>query len=203
MRVFGRDLLVRANLGLLLARADLRHDGVMSKASAIRYVIAESSLGHVLVASTDRGVCRVDIARSREKLRSALAREFPRASLEETASRGAHVAEILRRIEGRADAIAVPLDVRATEFQRRVWNALCGIPLGETRSYSQIARSIGAPRAARAVGAACGKNPVALVIPCHRAVREDGGLAGFAWGGIDVKRRLLDRERRTARTARP
>jgi AraC family transcriptional regulator of adaptative response/methylated-DNA-[protein]-cysteine methyltransferase len=164
----------------------------------IRYAIAKSTVGHVLVAVTDRGLCRVGIGDSREKLRGALAEEFPRATLEEsTADLAPHVSEVLRQVEGGTEQVSLPLDVRATAFQRRVWDALRKIPYGETRSYSEIARSIGAPRAARAVGAACGQNPVALVIPCHRAVREDGGLAGFAWG-LDVKRRLLDRERASA-----
>jgi AraC family transcriptional regulator of adaptative response/methylated-DNA-[protein]-cysteine methyltransferase len=157
--------------------------------------MARSSLGHVLVAATDRGLCRVSLGASREGLWTALARAFPRVTLEESAAElTPHMTDVLGRIEGAADQALPALDVRATAFQRRVWDALCEIPYGETRTYSEIARSIGAPRAARAVGAACGKNPLALVIPCHRALREDGGLAGFAWG-LDVKRRLLEIER--------
>jgi AraC family transcriptional regulator of adaptative response/methylated-DNA-[protein]-cysteine methyltransferase len=163
----------------------------------IRYAIAKSSLGFVLVAATDRGLCRVAMSGSRESLRKALAEEYPRATLEESdVELAPRVAEVLRHVEGRARADSLPLDVRATAFQRRVWDALREIPYGETRTYSDIARSIGAPRAARAVGSACGQNPVALVIPCHRAVREDGGLGGYAWG-LDVKRRLLEIERGT------
>jgi AraC family transcriptional regulator of adaptative response/methylated-DNA-[protein]-cysteine methyltransferase len=161
----------------------------------IRFAMTRSSLGFVLVAATDRGLCRVALADSRDRLRQALADDFPGAALEESRSELApHLAEVLRHIDGTADDVSLPLDVRATTFQRRVWDALRQIPYGETRTYSEIARSIGEPRAARAVGAACGQNPLALVIPCHRAVREDGGLAGFAWG-LDVKRRLLDIER--------
>jgi AraC family transcriptional regulator of adaptative response/methylated-DNA-[protein]-cysteine methyltransferase len=180
----------RAHLGMTPLTYARGGDGMR-----IRYAIASSSLGHVLVAATDRGLCRVAMADSRERLTRALAQEFPRASLEESAAELApQVSDVLRRIEGGAGQGSLPLDVQATAFQRRVWDALREIPRGETRSYSQIARSIGSPGAARAVGAACGKNPVALVIPCHRAVRQDGGLGGFAWG-IDVKRRLLDLER--------
>jgi AraC family transcriptional regulator of adaptative response/methylated-DNA-[protein]-cysteine methyltransferase len=164
----------------------------------IRYAMAKSSLGLVLVAATDRGLCRVALGESRHSLREALAKEFPRAALEESDNElAAHTTAVLRRIDGEAPEVSVPLDVHATDFQRRVWEALRNIPYGETRSYSQIARSIGEPRAARAVGAACAKNPTAVVIPCHRAVREDGGLGGFAWG-LDKKRRLLDVERSVA-----
>jgi AraC family transcriptional regulator of adaptative response/methylated-DNA-[protein]-cysteine methyltransferase len=158
----------------------------------VRYAVAKSSLGFVLVAATDRGVCRVALSSSRESLRRALVEEFPRATLDESVELAPRMAEVLGHIEGRG--ASMPLDVRATAFQRRVWDALREIPYGETRTYSDIAKAIGAPRAARAVGSACGKNPVALVIPCHRAVREDGGLGGYAWG-LDVKRRLLDLER--------
>jgi AraC family transcriptional regulator of adaptative response/methylated-DNA-[protein]-cysteine methyltransferase len=102
---------------------------------------------------------------------------------------------VLARLEGGGPDPRLPLDIRATAFQRRVWQALCAIPRGETRSYGAIARAIGRPSAARAVGRACASNPVALVIPCHRAVRGDGAPGGYAWG-IERKRRLLERERR-------
>jgi AraC family transcriptional regulator of adaptative response/methylated-DNA-[protein]-cysteine methyltransferase len=161
----------------------------------IRYAVTESPLGFVLVAATDRGLCRVAVARSCETLRDDLARAFPRATLEPAgADFEPHVAHVLQSIGSGGAALPMPLDVRATPFQRRVWGALREIPRGETRSYSEIARSIGKPKAARAVGGACAKNPIALLIPCHRAVRENGELAGYAWG-VDVKRRLLDLER--------
>jgi AraC family transcriptional regulator of adaptative response/methylated-DNA-[protein]-cysteine methyltransferase len=168
----------------------------MSDGMRIRFTMAQSSLGWILVAMTERGVCRVAIADTREALRRGLAPEFPGAALEDASPELApRVEQILRHIEGTAPAPSLPLDIRATAFQRRVWDALRSIPRGETRSYTDIARSIGAPKAARAVGAACAKNPLALVVPCHRAVRENGDLAGYAWG-LDVKRRLLDIERR-------
>src|SRR5205809_7662365 len=103
--------------------------------------------------------------------------------------------KILDFIEGEVSLARVPLDIRGTVFQRRVWEALRRIPRGETRTYSDIARAIGAPSAVRAVGSACGANPVALVVPCHRAVRTDGGLGGYAWG-LTVKRRLLALEKK-------
>jgi AraC family transcriptional regulator of adaptative response/methylated-DNA-[protein]-cysteine methyltransferase len=164
----------------------------------VRYAIAGSPVGLLLVAATERGVCRVAIGTSRAALRRDLEKEFPRAALvAANAELAPWVDPILRGVEGGAATRAVPLDVAATEFQARVWDTLRAIPYGETRSYAAIARAIGAPKAARAVGSACAKNPVALVVPCHRAVRGDGALGGFAWG-LDVKRRLLDTERRHA-----
>jgi len=164
----------------------------------VRYAFTRSSLGLVLVAATERGLCKVDVGGTKEALRRALADAFPRATLEEARPELTPlVSEVLRRIDGTGAESRVSFDVQATTFQRRVWDALGRIPRGETRTYSEIARSIGAPNAARAVGAACAKNQLAVVIPCHRAVRGDGTLAGFAWG-LDRKRRLLDLEQRAA-----
>ena len=161
----------------------------------IRYAIAPCALGFILVAMTERGLCRVGIGATRDALRRELASDFPRATLEESSAELApRVEAILRHLEGKSRELSMPLDVRATAFQRSVWEALRAIPYGETRSYQDIARAIGAPTAARAVGAACARNPLALVVPCHRAVRANGDLAGYAWG-LDVKRRLLDAER--------
>jgi AraC family transcriptional regulator, regulatory protein of adaptative response / methylated-DNA-[protein]-cysteine methyltransferase len=102
---------------------------------------------------------------------------------------------VLGFITGEASLARVPLDIRGTVFQRRVWQALRRIPRGETRTYSDIAKAVGAPAAVRAVGSACGANPVALFVPCHRAVRTDGGLGGYAWG-LPTKKRLLELEKR-------
>jgi AraC family transcriptional regulator of adaptative response/methylated-DNA-[protein]-cysteine methyltransferase len=171
----------------------------------IRYIITKTPFGLILVATTERGICRVATAGTREALRKELAKEFPKATLEPAdAELKPWVSRILDHIEGVNGELSLPLDVRATAFQRRVWEALRKIPYGETRSYSEIARSIGAPKAVRAVGGACGQNPVALVIPCHRVIREDGSLGGFGWG-LDVKRRLLESERAgaIARSRRP
>ncbi|HJN92541.1 MAG TPA: methylated-DNA--[protein]-cysteine S-methyltransferase, partial [Dehalococcoidia bacterium] len=120
--------------------------------------------------------------------------EFPQASISaDDAGLSPWIALLGRYLAGQAAAIELPLDVRATAFQRQVWQALREIPLGETRTYSQIAALLGAPKAARAVGNACARNPVSIVVPCHRAVREDGGLGGYRWG-LERKRALLERE---------
>jgi AraC family transcriptional regulator of adaptative response/methylated-DNA-[protein]-cysteine methyltransferase len=102
--------------------------------------------------------------------------------------------DVLQRIDGVEPAAMLPVDVRGTAFQQRVWQELRRIPRGETRSYREVADAVGAPGAARAVGSACGKNPVGILVPCHRVIAADGGLGGYAWG-LDVKRALLDHER--------
>jgi AraC family transcriptional regulator of adaptative response/methylated-DNA-[protein]-cysteine methyltransferase len=100
---------------------------------------------------------------------------------------------VARYVDGESQRIRMPLDVRASRFQRRVWDALCAIPRGRTRSYSELAAALGMPHGARAVARACATNPVAVVVPCHRVVARDGGLAGYRWG-VERKRALLDRE---------
>jgi AraC family transcriptional regulator of adaptative response/methylated-DNA-[protein]-cysteine methyltransferase len=167
-------------------------------ARRIGYAIARSPFGWIIVAMTERGLCRVAIAATRDALRRDLANCFPNVELAEAkAELAPRVAAIVRHLEGRERRLLLPLDVAATAFQRRVWAALRSIPYGETRSYQDIARAIGAPSAARAVGAACARNPLAIVIPCHRAVRQNGDLANYAWG-LDVKRRLLAAERQAS-----
>ena len=128
------------------------------------------------------------------RLKSLLAEEFSAAQLAEE-SMPEFEAKVRAFIAGEGSLARIPLDIRGTVFQRRVWEALRRIPRGQTRTYSDIAREIGAPAAVRAVGSACGANPVALVVPCHRAVRTDGGLGGYAWG-LGVKKRLLEIEKR-------
>ena len=161
---------------------------------AIRYGTSACELGGVLVGATEVGVCAVYVGDERESLVRELETEFPRSTIEaDDAGLSPWVALLARHLAGQAAAIELPLDVRATAFQRQVWQALREIPLGETRTYSQIAESLGAPKAARAVGNACARNPVSIVVPCHRAVREDGGLGGYRWG-LDRKRALLQRE---------
>src|SRR5574341_582785 len=149
-------------------------------------------LGTVLVAATDRGLCSVKLADDAARLKRLLAEEFSAAEIVEGDLKDLK-AKILAFIEGEASLARIPLDVRGTVFQRRVWDELRRIPRGETRTYQDIARAIGAPRAVRAVGSACGANPVALVVPCHRAVRADGGMGGYAWG-IGRKKKLLKLE---------
>jgi AraC family transcriptional regulator of adaptative response/methylated-DNA-[protein]-cysteine methyltransferase len=165
------------------------------RGARIRFTIVTSSLGPLLVAATDRGVCRVGLG---ERAEAELRREFQAATVERDDGALARAARaILRHLDGRTPHIALPLDIRATAFQRRVWRELLTIPAGAVRSYADVARAIGRPRATRAVARACATNPVALVIPCHRVVRADGGLGGYRWGE-DHKRRLLALEERRA-----
>jgi AraC family transcriptional regulator, regulatory protein of adaptative response / methylated-DNA-[protein]-cysteine methyltransferase len=168
----------------------------------IRYSIRDSEFGALLVASTSRGVCRVSLGDSRSALESDLAREFPlavRRNVRDAKIPGDEtflrwIDAILAQLDGRPSQLAVPIDVAATAFQRRVWRALQQIPYGETRTYSAVAKSIGQPDAARAVASACASNPVALVVPCHRVVPASGGAGGYRWGS-KRKARLLKRER--------
>ena len=167
------------------------------KGAVIRYTTFDSPLGRVLVGMTDRGLCSVMLGP--HATGRSLTAEFSEAVIVEDARGLKEYREaILDFLQGDVGLAKIPLDVRGTAFQLRVWEALRRIPRGETRSYQQIARAIGAPRAVRAVGSACGANPAALVIPCHRALRSDGGLGGYAWG-IERKQRLLAIEKRTRR----
>ena len=161
----------------------------------IVYALAPSPLGRLLVATTDRGVCFVSLGNEETRLGAALEREFPAAASlrRDDAALGAVVEALLAYLEGKEPHVDLPLDIRATAFQRRVWEELRRIPAGETRSYGEIARALGQPRAQRAVGRACATNPVALLVPCHRALRVDGGLSGYRWGAA-VKQALLDLE---------
>ena len=164
----------------------------------IRYALADCPLGSMLAAETERGVCAVLFADGSAAAVDELAARFPDAAAIRDDGRLADtVAGLLALFDG-ASAGGMRLDARGTPFQARVWGALQAIPRGETRAYAQLAADIGAPaRAARAVGAACAANPVALAIPCHRAVRADGGLGGYRWG-LDRKERLLAIERGAA-----
>ena len=164
------------------------------KGQKIRFTCFATSLGTVLAAATPKGVCAVKLGRDAAKLQRLLAEEFSAAELVQDAMPDLE-AKIRAFADGEGTLGRVPLDIRGTVFQRRVWDALRRIPRGETRTYSELAREIGAPAAVRAVGSACGANPVALVVPCHRAVRTDGGLGGYAWG-LPVKERLLEVEKR-------
>jgi AraC family transcriptional regulator of adaptative response/methylated-DNA-[protein]-cysteine methyltransferase len=162
----------------------------------VRYATASSPIGRVLVAATPRGVCAVKLGDSDGKLIALLQEEFPKAQIARgDASMGAMVDRVVSAIEGRSPATDVPLDIRGTAFQMRVWKELQKIPFGETRSYGEIARRIGQPTASRAVAQACGANPACVIVPCHRVVSADGGLGGYHWGA-DRKRELLDREHR-------
>ena len=163
-------------------------------AATIRYACADSPLGRMLIAATDRGVCSIQFARSDGELIEGLKREFPFAVRKpDEGGLQMWIGALLSKMTGRELDAALPLDIRATAFQRRVWTYLQSIPFGTTRSYSQVAKAIGQPSASRAVARACATNPVAVAIPCHRVVREDGNISGYRWG-IDRKKALLDLE---------
>jgi AraC family transcriptional regulator, regulatory protein of adaptative response / methylated-DNA-[protein]-cysteine methyltransferase len=159
----------------------------------IGYAIADSPLGRLLVAATERGVCFVSLADSDATLEAALAHEYPAATIRRADARLGEWIDVVVRHLGGDHNIDLPLDVQATAFQWRVWAALKAIPYGDTRSYSQVAAALGDRNAVRAVARACATNPVALVIPCHRVVREGGAMGGYRWGA-DRKRALLERE---------
>ena len=165
------------------------------KGLRIRYALAECPLGRLLVGATDHGVCAVAFGDFDEELLTELRGRFPQAELKQMDRELEYaVAAVVASLGEHAAAIALPMDVRATAFQHRVWRELQAIPRGETRSYSEIARAIGSPRSVRAVAAACGANPVAVVVPCHRALGKNGHLTGYRWG-VERKRALLEQER--------
>ncbi len=170
-------------------------------APVIGYTIVDSPLGRLLVAATARGICTVRLGESDEALETDLAVEHPGAELRRDGDPLAlWVNALLRHLAGEQPRLDLPLDVRATAFQGRVWTALRAIPYGATRSYGEIAHAIGRPGAERAVARACATNPVALVIPCHRVVRHDGAAGGYRWG-VRRKRLLLEQERAAAQRA--
>ncbi|HLJ17900.1 MAG TPA: bifunctional DNA-binding transcriptional regulator/O6-methylguanine-DNA methyltransferase Ada [Bryobacteraceae bacterium] len=160
----------------------------------IRYTIETSPLGRLLVAATERGVCSVKMGDADADLEANLYAEFPNALVQRDRKGLAQfVRAILAHLAGEEPSLVLPTDLRATAFQTRVWEELRKIPYGETRSYAQVARAMGRPKAARAVARACASNPVALVIPCHRVVRGDGETGGYRWGA-ERKQKLLARE---------
>jgi AraC family transcriptional regulator of adaptative response/methylated-DNA-[protein]-cysteine methyltransferase len=164
----------------------------------IDYTIANSPLGKVLVGATERGISAVYLGESKTALVRELRKEYPQAELAPASgSRARWTSEIVARIAGRPPQMDLPLDLQATAFERRVWQELQNIPRGRTRSYSQVARAMGNPKAARAVARACATNPVSIVVPCHRVIREDGKLAGYRWG-LGRKEQLLAQERKVA-----
>jgi AraC family transcriptional regulator of adaptative response/methylated-DNA-[protein]-cysteine methyltransferase len=162
----------------------------------INYTIVDSSLGRLLVAATDRGICAVSFADEDARLESFLESEYPAANIQrEDGLLKKWVSAILEYLDGSQPHLDLPLDVQATAFQLRVWEELRKIPYGETRTYLQVANAIGQPEAVRAVGHACATNPAALVTPCHRVVRTDGGMGGYRWG-LERKQALLAKEQR-------
>lgn len=163
----------------------------------ISYTIAASPLGQLLVAVTDRGVCAVRMGDTEAELEKDLSAEFPAATIrrDDSALREP-VKKILNHLANKEPQLDLPLDIRSTAFQRQVWEKLRAIPYGRTVSYGEVAKSLGKPGAVRAVGRACATNPVALVIPCHRVVREDQTLGGYRWG-LERKQKLIDHERKS------
>jgi AraC family transcriptional regulator, regulatory protein of adaptative response / methylated-DNA-[protein]-cysteine methyltransferase len=164
-------------------------------AASIRYTIADSPLGRMLIAATERGICSIQFARTDGELIEGLKREFPFAVRRpDDGELQAWVSTLLHHLRGKDLNSSLPLDIRATAFQRKVWQYLQSIPFGETKSYIEVAKAIGKPRACRAVARACATNPVAIAIPCHRVVREDGSMGGYRWG-LKRKQALLELER--------
>jgi AraC family transcriptional regulator of adaptative response/methylated-DNA-[protein]-cysteine methyltransferase len=160
----------------------------------IHYTIVNSPMGRLLVGATDRGVCAVSLGDSDPKLETFLRDEYPNAEISRNRNGMSRwVGAILEHLRGRQPQLDLPVDVQATVFQCRVWEELRAIPYGATRSYSEVARAIGRPTATRAVARACATNPVSIVIPCHRVLREDGNLGGYRWG-IERKRALIAQE---------
>jgi AraC family transcriptional regulator of adaptative response/methylated-DNA-[protein]-cysteine methyltransferase len=164
----------------------------------IRYTTAASPLGRMLVATTDVGICSIAFGKDDEELVAELRERYSKAQLVPAKGNTGWLAEavafVVSQLGEHPLAASFPLDVRATAFQQRVWKALQAIPRGETRSYSEIALQLGEPTASRAVAGACGANPVAVVVPCHRVVGKDGSLTGYHWG-VERKRRLLEAEK--------
>jgi len=159
----------------------------------IVYAFADSSVGRILAAESDAGLVWLSFAENDTAALDELAHHCPRAELLPAENAARWLAPVVAAVDNPASPMQVPLDMRGTEFQRAVWEALLRIPAGETRSYSEIAREIGRPAAVRAVAQACGANPVALLVPCHRVIGADGSLTGYA-SGLDRKRQLLERE---------
>ena len=167
-------------------------------AAPIRYTLSDSLLGRMLIAATDKGICAIQFANSDEELIHGLKHEFPFASRrrdDEAMQQWRN--DLLRQMRGQELSSMLPLDIQATAFQRRVWTYLQSIPPGATRSYSQVAKAIGQPTASRAVARACASNPVAVAIPCHRIVRNNGDMGGYRWG-TERKKALLEMEREPA-----
>ncbi|MFQ5933706.1 MAG: bifunctional DNA-binding transcriptional regulator/O6-methylguanine-DNA methyltransferase Ada [Dehalococcoidia bacterium] len=181
------------NLGM--TPASYRRGG---RGAHIAYTIVDCPLGRLLVAATEKGVCAVKLGDRDSDLHDDLRSEYPDAELHpDEGSLGEWIKAFLGYLNGNVPYLDLPVDIRATVFQRQVWESLKAIPYGQTRSYREIAETLGRPKAARAVGGACAANPVALVVPCHRVVREDGNLGGYRWG-LKRKAALLAKERASA-----
>ncbi|MGH9574324.1 MAG: bifunctional DNA-binding transcriptional regulator/O6-methylguanine-DNA methyltransferase Ada [Candidatus Acidiferrales bacterium] len=163
----------------------------------IHYTVVDSPLGRLLVGATEKGISAVYLGQSDEELEGALREEYPRAEISEDAQAraelGTWVKKIVAHLKGKEPHLDLPTDVQGTAFRRRVWEELRKIPYGTTLTYTEVAKRIGKPKAIRAVARACATNPVSVVVPCHRVVRQDGSLAGYRWG-LERKQALLERE---------
>jgi AraC family transcriptional regulator of adaptative response/methylated-DNA-[protein]-cysteine methyltransferase len=193
---------VDSRLGMTPAQYRARGQGVTVACGS-----AKTPLGTLMVGATDRGVCFVQFGESHETLLAAIRSEYPAAEVREMSRPyspqfDAWMRSLLDHLAGAPQSLDVPVDVRATAFQLKVWRYLQSIQRGEVRTYAEVARAVGSPGAVRAVGRACAANPVALVVPCHRVIRGDGGLGGYRWGP-ERKRALLDREGRATRAHPP
>jgi len=165
--------------------------------AAVHYTLGNCSLGRCLVAESDRGVCAVLLGDSDAALTAELRQQFPQAQRAEADEAFAgRVAQVIRSLDGDRVPLSLPLDIRGTAFQLRVWQALRAIPVGSTASYAEVATAMGQPNAVRAVARACAANMLAIIVPCHRVIRSDGGLSGYRWG-TERKARLLQREAKT------
>jgi AraC family transcriptional regulator of adaptative response/methylated-DNA-[protein]-cysteine methyltransferase len=179
-----------ANLGMTPATYGRGGAGMQ-----VNYTVVDCALGKLLVAATERGICSVTLGDSEEGLEETLRDEFSSAMVKrDETSLGQWTSAIAEHLKGQQPHLELPLDVRATAFQRRVWEELQKIPYGVTHSYGEVAEAIGRPTAVRAVARACATNPVALVVPCHRVVREGGAMGGYRWG-VERKKRLLEQEK--------
>ena len=195
---FGSSSRLYANASAQLGMTPATY-GKGGRGAVINYAVVETALGRLLVAATTKGVCSVMLGDSDPSLKADLVREFPEAEIrhEEKALRSSLKA-VVQLLKNKSPHIDLPLDIRATAFQRQVWEQLRAIPYGETYSYGEVAKAIGQEKAVRAVARACATNPVALVIPCHRVIREDKSLGGYRWG-LERKKQLLEQEKEATR----
>ena len=184
----------RAKLGM--TPANYRAGGVGRR---VIYSIGETKLGRLLVAATNKGICSVNVSDDEDKLLSALRQEYPKARIVRSREADHLLQGVRDHLKGQE--VRLPLDIRGTDFQLRVWAAIQRIPLGATRSYSDVAEMVGKPKAIRAVANACGSNPVPLIIPCHRVIRKDGTVGGYGLG-THRKEMLLSTERWQAKSGR-
>jgi AraC family transcriptional regulator of adaptative response/methylated-DNA-[protein]-cysteine methyltransferase len=170
-------------------------------ALAIHYTLTPCPQGRLLVAATTEGLCAIALGESDQPLEASLKQRFPKAALRrDDAALRRWVKPLLEHLRGKPLHLQGRLDLHGTPFQQRVWEELRKIPTGQTRTYTQVAHAVGKPRSVRAVARACATNPLGVVVPCHRVIREDGGLGGYRWG-LEVKKKLLALEQRLAASA--